>query len=97
MGRLGHRVGSLPFIFIVTTMRLGMCSKATLCVRVGKDVVEAKAGACRFRAPGYASYLLESGARAGPVLVGYDVEYLCADSGYSRHDGPVSSGVAGGV
>ena len=70
--------------------------EGTLCVRVGKDVVEAR-GFCRFCATGDASYLLESGAGTGPVSAGDDGEYLCFDSGHSRDVRPFSGGAAGGV
>jgi hypothetical protein len=69
--------------------------EGTLCVRVGNDVVEAKAGSAVFvpRRTPHTYWNLG----AGPVLARYDGEYLFADSGYSRHDGPVSGGAAGSV
>jgi mannose-6-phosphate isomerase-like protein (cupin superfamily) len=71
--------------------------EGAMCVRVGKDVVEARSGSAVFVPHGHGSSVLESGSRTSAIWTGDDLENLCADPGNSRDEGPVFRGVTRGV
>jgi len=83
-GPQAHRVSSLRHIFIGATKKRWYVLEGTLCVRVGKEVVEASAGAAVFVPRGTPHTYWNPGPDPVRYLLINDRQHLSFDSGNPR-------------